>query len=92
MTKQQEEELVDELVSDLLAQEKSIVLYNDPVNTFEHVIKSLISYCNHSPQQAEQCTIIVHYNGKCSVKNGSEKKLKPICTALLEAGLTAEIN
>jgi ATP-dependent Clp protease adaptor protein ClpS len=92
MTKQQEEELVDELVSDLLEPNKSIILHNDPVNTFDHVIRSLISYCKHSPVQAEQCTLIVHYNGKCSVKTGTENKLKPICTALLEAGLTAEIN
>ena len=68
-----------------------IILYNDEVNTFEHVIKSLIKYCNHTDEQAEQCAILVHYKGKCTVKTGSFDELKPQCNALLEQGLSAEI-
>jgi ATP-dependent Clp protease adaptor protein ClpS len=68
-----------------------IVLYNDDVNTFDHVIDTLIRVCNHTPEQAEQCSLIVHYNGKCTVKTGSLKELKPQCLQLLEAGLSAEI-
>lgn len=72
--------------------ERSIVLFNDDHNTFEHVITCLIKYCKHNPHQAEQCALIVHNSGKCKVKNGSFDDLKPICEALLEAGLTAEIQ
>ena len=68
-----------------------IVLYNDDVNTFDHVIDTLISICNHTSEQAEQCAILVHYKGKCTVKTGSFGELKPQCTQLLEAGLSAEI-
>ncbi len=68
-----------------------IVLYNDDVNTFDHVINSLIFVCEHTPEQAEQCSIIVHYKGKCTVKTGEFNELKPRCTMLLEAGLSAEI-
>ncbi|QQX76901.1 MULTISPECIES: ATP-dependent Clp protease adaptor ClpS [Aequorivita] len=68
-----------------------IVLYNDDVNTFDHVINSLIFACEHTPEQAEQCSIIVHYKGKCTVKTGEFNELKPRCTMLLEAGLSAEI-
>ncbi len=68
-----------------------IVLYNDDVNTFDHVINSLIFACEHTPEQAEQCSIIVHYKGKCTVKTGEFSDLKPRCTMLLEAGLSAEI-
>lgn len=68
-----------------------IILYNDDVNTFDWVITSLIEVCNHSPEQAEQCSILVHYKGKCAVKSGSYKELKPMCTALLDRGLSAEI-
>ncbi|ALM22126.1 Clp protease ClpS [Nonlabens sp. MIC269] len=72
-------------------EEKKIVLYNDDVNTFDHVIDMLVATCDHTPVQAEQCSIIVHYKGKCSVKTGEYDDLKPRCSALLEAGLTAEI-
>ena len=68
-----------------------IVLFNDDVNTFDHVIDTLIRVCSHTPEQAEQCALIVHYNGKCTVKTGSYDELKPQCTQLLEAGLSAEI-
>ena len=68
-----------------------IVLYNDDVNTFDHVIETLIYACDHTPEQAEQCSIIVHFNGKCTVKTGEYDDLKPRCTILLDAGLTAEI-
>jgi ATP-dependent Clp protease adaptor protein ClpS len=69
-----------------------IVLYNDDVNTFDFVIDSLIEICEHDPLQAEQCTLLVHYKGKCSVKKGSFDDLKPKCSALLNRGLTAEIE
>ncbi|MGC6284338.1 MAG: ATP-dependent Clp protease adaptor ClpS [Polaribacter sp.] len=68
-----------------------IVLYNDDVNTFDFVIDSLIKVCDHSPIQAEQCTFLVHFKGKCSVKSGEYKELEPRCTKLLELGLSAEI-
>jgi len=83
----QEEVLVEELTS----LNNEIILYNDDVNTFDHVIETLIRVCNHTSEQAEQCSIIVHYKGKCTVKTGSLDELKPQCTQLLEAGLTAEI-
>jgi ATP-dependent Clp protease adaptor protein ClpS len=67
------------------------VVFNDDVNTFDHVIATLCNVCGHSPEQAEQCAILVHYKGKCTVKTGSFDELKPQCTQLLEAGLSAEI-
>jgi len=71
---------------------KQIVLYNDDFNTFDFVIESLIKVCKHDSLQAEQCTFLIHYKGKCAVKTGSFESLKPLCEALLERGLTAEIE
>ena len=71
--------------------ENQIVLYNDEVNTFDHVINTLMHACEHTPEQAEQCSLIVHYKGKCTVKTGSYDELKPRCTMLLNAGLSAEL-
>lgn len=85
--KTQEEVLIAEAVN----QDNQIVLYNDDVNTFDHVIETLVRVCEHSSIQAEQCAILVHYKGKCTVKTGSLKELTPQCSLLLEAGLSAEL-
>lgn len=69
-----------------------LLLFNDEVNTFDHVIEMLVTICNHSYLQAEQCAFIVHHKGKCTVKTGSYDELKPKCLKLLEAGLSAEIS
>ena len=69
-----------------------IVLYNDDVNTFDHVIDTLIRVCEHTNEQAEQCAILVHYKGRCTVKTGSYDELKAQCSSLLDAGLSAEIE
>jgi len=85
--KAKKEVLVDVLEQSL----NEIVLYNDDVNTFDHVIDTLIYACDHTPEQAEQCSILVHYKGKCTVKTGIYDELEPRCSMLLDAGLSAEI-
>jgi ATP-dependent Clp protease adaptor protein ClpS len=87
---------IEKTLEQLLLQEEvetqnEIVLYNDDVNTFDHVIQTLIYACEHTAEQAEQCSILVHYKGKCTVKTGDYDDLKPRCSMLLEAGLSAEI-
>jgi ATP-dependent Clp protease adaptor protein ClpS len=73
-------------------EENQLIVFNDDVNTFDFVIESLIKICNHEQIQAEQCTFIIHYNGKCSVKQGAYNKLRPMCEALLDRGLSALID
>ena len=79
------------LVEEEVLKQNEIVLFNDDVNTFDHVINTLIYACDHVPEQAEQCAILVHYKGKCTVKTGSFDDLEPRCSKLLQAGLSAEI-
>ena len=71
---------------------KELVLYNDDVNTFEHVITTLIKVCHHTPIQAEQSAMLVHYKGKCTVKTDELMVVKPMCLDLLDAGLSAKIQ
>jgi len=86
-----EKVLEEVLVEESVGFNNEIVLFNDDVNTFDHVIETLIRVCHHTAEQAEQCAILVHYKGKCTVKTGTLDELKPQCTQLLEAGLSAEI-
>ncbi|MGY8927377.1 MAG: ATP-dependent Clp protease adaptor ClpS [Flavobacteriales bacterium] len=82
----------DVLVHEELVDLKDLIVYNDDVNSFDHVIESLIKVCKHDNLQAEQCTWLVHYKGKCQVKRGEYSELEPQCTALLDLGITAEIE
>ena len=68
-----------------------LVVFNDDVNTFAHVIETLIRVCRHTAEQAEQCTIIIHFNGKCAVKTGSYDYLKPMRVAKCEVCIYAPI-
>ncbi len=88
-TKEKIQEQVE--VAEKSANQHEIVLHNDEVNTFDFVIDALIDVCEHTLVQAEQCTLLVHYKGKASVKTGSFNDLKPRCSKLLEMGLSAEI-
>ena len=88
-TKKKIQEEIDVLEKEV--NQNEIVLFNDDVNTFDHVIDSLIEICEHTLEQAEQCAILVHYKGKCTVKTGEYKDLKPRWLQLLTKGLSAEI-
>lgn len=71
---------------------KNLIIYNDDINTFDHVIDSLVKVCKHEVVQAEQCTWIIHYNGKCAVKEGEMDALLPMRRALNERGIDAKIH
>ncbi|SDC58643.1 ATP-dependent Clp protease adaptor protein ClpS [Algoriphagus faecimaris] len=86
----EEEEIVLEDLLDL--ESHDLVVFNDDFNTFDHVITVLMKVCKHTREQAEQCTVIIHYKGKCAVKKGSYEELKPMCEAILEAGIQATIT
>ena len=81
--------------TDLLEEENytnKLIVLNDDVNTFDHVIITLMKICQHSAEQAEQCAVIIHTKGKCSVKEGSFEELVPLKTAITDAGLWAKID
>ncbi len=69
-----------------------LVVHNDDFNTFDFVIKTLIEVCKHEPEQAEQCTLIIHHIGKCAVKSGDYQTLEPLYREILNRGITATIE
>jgi ATP-dependent Clp protease adaptor protein ClpS len=70
----------------------SLILYNDDVNTFEHVIKALVEICGHDSVQAEQCALIVHFKGKCEVKSGPVEVLNAMSRSLNAKGLNSKVD
>lgn len=82
-------EVLDEVVD---TDVHSLIVFNDEINTFDHVINTLMEVCEHTPEQAEQCTLIIHYKGKCSVKNGSWEELVPMRNEICRRGISAEVT
>ncbi|MFW5726069.1 MAG: ATP-dependent Clp protease adaptor ClpS [Bacteroidota bacterium] len=90
MTKEKTRQWSDEDV--LNTKVRELVVHNDDFNTFDFVIQTLIDVCKHEPEQAEQCTMIIHYKGKCSVLSGDYHYLEPMYREILNRGLTATID
>lgn len=86
------QEQADEDLATLEDQLHNLIVWNDEVNTFDWVISSLIDVCEHSPEQAEQCAMIIHNRGKYSVKKGDFEFLRPRAEALIERGIQATID
>jgi ATP-dependent Clp protease adaptor protein ClpS len=87
-----QEEVLQEVKEDILSSDvKDLVVFNDDYNTFDHVINTLMKVCKHTPHQAEQCTWIIHYKGKCAVRKGTFEELKPMRQGICDAGISAEI-
>ncbi|MFT3904052.1 MAG: ATP-dependent Clp protease adaptor ClpS [Niabella sp.] len=69
-----------------------LIVWNDEVNTFDWVIETLMEVCGHSFEQAEQCSLLIHFKGKYAVKEGDYDTLKPMCEAILDRGINATIE
>lgn len=85
--KQEAKQVVKEKVKN-----HELILFNDDINTFDYVMDTLMDVCDHSAIQAEQCTMIAHYNGKCGVKSGSLEEMLEMCMVLLDRNLQAEVQ
>ena len=75
-----------------VSSQRDLILFNDEVNTFDFVIETLMEVCGHDALQAEQCTLIAHFNGKCPVKSGSFEELKPLHDEMTNRDLTVSIS
>lgn len=87
-----EKESAQNIEDEVIDVEQQLILLNDDVNTFDYVIDCLMKVCGHSQEQAESCAFITHYKGRCAVKSGSYKELKPYHLALLDCHLLAVIE
>ena len=87
-----EKPYIDELTDNSISNSKYLILHNDDIHTFDYVIDSLIEICEMEEVQAEQCTYLVHYKGKCDVKKGVLSYLKPFRQGLIDRGLNATID
>jgi ATP-dependent Clp protease adaptor protein ClpS len=84
-------QLADEILEKVL-ETRNLIVWNDNVNSFDNVIKALVEICDHTPEQAEQCAMIIHTKGKYTVKTGSYNELKPLREVITDRGINATID
>jgi len=89
---EQFEEEVDVLEEVIGVDQCDLIVFNDEVNTFDFVIETLIDVCEHSAEQAEQCTLLIHFKGKCAVKKGTFEELAPMRNDICRRGIAAEVQ
>jgi ATP-dependent Clp protease adaptor protein ClpS len=92
MTSKETKKRPSENSNENVTNDNFLILHNDDVHSFDYVTNALIEICEHSFEQASQCTIITHYKGKCDVKKGKMNTLKPLKEALIERKLNATID
>ena len=92
MTSKETKKKVIKKIEDSFAQDNFLILHNDDLHSFDYVIDALVEICKHNYEQAAQCTLITHYKGKCDIKKGEFKILKPLKSALIEKELIATID
>lgn len=88
-----------EVLEDILTEDTTstgtmseLVVYNDDFNTFEWVIECFMEVLSHTSEQAEQLSLMIHYNGKATVKTAAFSVLRPFKDALVDRGLSAVIE
>lgn len=69
-----------------------LIVYNDDHNTFDWVIQCLMEVCDHTFEQSEQLSLLIHFKGKATVKTAPFDSLKPLKDALIDRGLSAVIE
>lgn len=92
MTKPNTIELIEEGTATISGEECRLIVWNDEVNTFDWVIETLIDVCKHTQEQAEQCALLIHTQGKYAVKEGVFEVLKPLCDEITERGIGATVE
>jgi len=91
-TEVQEETLTLEEILASLKEVHRLILWNDDVNSFEHVIHCMMKYLDYSETQSEKIAWKVHNEGKCAVLEGSFTEMEVYRKILQQEGLTVSVE
>lgn len=88
-----EEVVIEEVITDSgTGEQAQLIVYNDDHNTFDWVIQCFMEVLNHTMEQSEQLSLLIHFKGKATVKTAPKSELRPKKDALVDRGLSAVIE
>lgn len=88
---QEETFTLDEILTSLKTVHR-LILWNDEVNSFDHVIHCLMKYLDYSENQSDKIAWTVHTEGKCAVLEGSFTEMEVYRKILQQEGLTVSVD
>jgi ATP-dependent Clp protease adaptor protein ClpS len=91
-TEVQEETLTLEEILSSLKELHRLILWNDDVNTFDHVIFCMMKYLDYTENQSEKIAWKVHNDGKCAILEGSFTEVEVYRKILQQEGLTVIVE
>ena len=69
-----------------------LILHNDESVSFDHVITCLVELCGHNEYQANQCALLTHNSGKCSIFVDNYDNCYSVWENLVKNGLTVIVK
>ncbi len=91
-TEVQEETLTLEEILSGLKEMHRLILWNDDVNSFDHVIFCMMKYLDYSEQQASKIAWKVLNEGKCAILEVSFTEVEVYRKILQQEGLTVSVE
>ena len=70
----------------------AVIVWNDDVNTFQHVIKALVEILHHTLERAESLTAQVHNTGKAMVAARPKEEAFAVVQAFHRRGIQATMD
>lgn len=82
---------LDEILAGLKESHR-LILWNDEINTFDHVINCLMKYLDYNEPQSEAIAWTVHNEGKCTILEGSFTEVEIYRKILKQEGLSVSVD
>jgi ATP-dependent Clp protease adaptor protein ClpS len=76
----------------VLEKTHKLTLYNDNKHDFLYVIACLIRFCDHTPEQAEQCAVLADGRESYDIKSGSFDDMYDLLVKLEMYELKVELS
>lgn len=76
----------------VLEKTHKLTLYNDNKHDFLYVIACLIRFCDHNPEQAEQCAVLADGRDSYDIKSGSFDDMYDLMVKLEMYDLKVELS
>jgi ATP-dependent Clp protease adapter protein ClpS len=86
-------EIIEETIQSLDSVYKhQVILFNDDLNSFEHVEDCLMTICKKTKKESKKIAMEAHRSGRAVCYQGSYEECETVGENLAEQGLTVSVH